>query len=121
VRHGNKLFGKHFKNLRVDPAKLLAFVLKYGETNTKCDGLSSTNLAQWRRVTFGCAGQAYTKLTDGTSAPKSTYGFDVFDKIEDEGERLSIKQMLADILDAMQDCKDEIKVIHLHNNKPFHC
>jgi hypothetical protein len=29
--------------------------------------------------------------------------------------------MLADILDAMQDCKDEIEVLHLHNCKSFHC
>jgi hypothetical protein len=46
-------------------------------------------------------------------------GFDIFDKIKDKCEQASIKQILADILDAMQDYEDEIKVLHLHTGKAF--
>jgi hypothetical protein len=39
----------------------------------------------------------------------------------DKDEQASIKECLADLLDAMQDVEDEIEVIHLHNCKPFYC
>jgi len=54
----------------------------------------------------GCAGQAYTTLADGTSAPKETYGLDIFEKVEEEAFRSSIMQMVADIMDAMQHAED---------------
>jgi hypothetical protein len=66
----------------VDPAKLLSFVLNYGKINAKQDGSVATSA----KPAFGWAGQAYNKHPDSTSAPKSTYGFEIFDKIKDKGE-----------------------------------
>ena len=120
VRGGNDLYGKHFGSIWVCLPMLFRFVLQFGECNGKRDGSVAIDAGQRRRITFGCAGQAYAKLADGTSAPKQTYGFDIFDKVEDENDRASIRQMLADILDAMQDAKDEIEVMKLKNRKPFY-
>jgi hypothetical protein len=58
-------------------------------------------------------------LKDTGCAPKSTYGFGVFDKIEDKQEIALIKQMLADAFDCMQQCEDHIKQFKLKNLLPF--
>lgn len=121
IRGGGNFYRKHFGGLRVSLARLLQFVLEVGKCNAKRDGSVVINAGQRWHVTFGCAGQAHSKLVDGTSAPKQTYGFDIFEKVEDKTDRASIKQMVADVLDAMQDAKDEIEVIHLQNGKPFYC
>ena len=44
----------------------------------------------------------------------------MFDNIEDKQDWASAKQMLADLLDAMQDIEDDIEVAHLKNGHPFH-
>ena len=38
--------------------------------------------------------------------PKSTYGTDIFSKVQDKDERWLIKEMLASALDSMQDFHD---------------
>jgi hypothetical protein len=71
---------------------------------------------QWHQVIFGCCGQSFTdKHVDGNSVPKSTYGFDVFQNIVDEKEQCTIKQMLGDSIDRMQECEDYIKGVLLNN------
>jgi hypothetical protein len=35
ARYGGDLFGKHLDKLQVNPAKLLAFVLKHGKVSVK--------------------------------------------------------------------------------------
>jgi hypothetical protein len=69
---------------------------------------------------FGCCSQAFPdKYIEGHCAPKSTYGFAVFDKIEDAQERALIKQMLANAFDCMQQCEDHIEQLKLKNLLPF--
>jgi hypothetical protein len=79
-------------------------------------------IALWdHRVTIGCCGQPFCdEYIEGYCGPKSTYGFGVFDKIEDEEERALIKQMLANAFDGMQhQCEDHIEQIKLKNLLPF--
>jgi hypothetical protein len=47
VRHSGNLFGKHFGQLQVDPAKLLSFVLNYGNINAKQDRSVTTSAKHW--------------------------------------------------------------------------
>jgi hypothetical protein len=45
---------------------------------------------------MGCCGQSYTdKNVEGHAMPKSTYGTNIFDKVQDKDKRWSIKEMLA--------------------------
>jgi len=57
---------------------------------------------------------------NGVKAPKSTYGTDIFDKIEDDEERQSIMGMIADALDHLQECEDYIEIKELKKARPFH-
>ena len=98
--------------------------LKHGNhivaEDSEGDGEPAAEPVQRHRVTFGCCGQAFSvEYIEGHCAPKSTYGFGVFDKIEDEEERALIKQMLADAFDCMQQCEDHIEQFKLKNPLPF--
>ena len=121
VRPGGKLFSKHFQGLQICLPTLLSFVLTYGEANEKRDGSAAVAEGDQRRISFGCAGQAHHLKPDAQTQgkPKETYGFKIFDLVSDVNERQKIKQMLADIADAMQLCTDEIEVAKLHNALPF--
>ena len=110
-----QLFRRHFSGLHVCIATLIQFVLQHADINEKRDGNKR------RRIGFGCAGQASVQLEDGSWAPIDTYGFGVFDRIQDAAKRKSIMQMLADILDGMQDCEDEIEVGILRNGLSYNC
>jgi hypothetical protein len=56
---------------------------------------------------MGCCGQSYTdESVQGHTMHKSTYGTDIFNKVQDEDERWSIKEILANALDSMQDYHD---------------
>jgi hypothetical protein len=84
------------------------------------DGEPTAEPVQCLQVMFGCCGQAFSnEYVEGHCAPKSTYGFGVFDKIEDEEERALIKQMLANAFDCMQQCEDHIEQIKLKNLLPL--
>lgn len=69
---------------------------------------------------MGCCGQAYTEETiQGNKVPKAVYGVSIFDKIEDVEECTSLKAMIADMLDCMQQLFDYIKAKKLANLLPF--
>ena len=57
---------------------------------------------------------------NGAAVPKSTYGLDVFDEIEDDEQRKSVLGMVADALDCMQECEDYIEMKELKNCRPFY-
>lgn len=97
VRAGGELFQRFFGDLKISPGALIKFVLEHGGSNQLRDGQRAVDSGQNRRVTFGCCGSAYdpNEYVEGHCAPHSTYGFEVFDRIEDEAERESTKQMIA--------------------------
>jgi hypothetical protein len=70
---------------------------------------------------MGCCGQSYTdELVQGHTMPESTYGFNIFDKVQDEDKRQSIKEMLPSALDSMKDFHDytetKLRKLLLANN-----
>jgi hypothetical protein len=44
----------------------------------------------------------------------------VFDKVEDEEKRESIKTMVGSLFDCMQDCEDYIETVERNNSLPFY-
>jgi hypothetical protein len=60
------------------------------------------------------------ECVDGHCAPNSTYGFGVFNKVKDEEERETIKMMVGDVFDCMQECEDYIEMFELDNSLPFY-
>lgn len=120
VRGGSNMFQKHFNGLRLCPATLVKFVISSGASNAKRDGDDAKFAGIKRRITFGCCGQSFTsERVNGFHAPKSTYGLDALENIENDMDRRTLKQSLASALDCMQDCEDEIEVVHLSNPMPF--
>ena len=119
IRGGGELFDKHFSDLKVCPATLIKFVLQHGYSNDMRDGEDGPGTK--RRFDIGNAGQAYTTSDDGLAEPIETYGFGVFDKMNDENLRELILAMIADMCDHSQDCEDEIEMAILRNGRPFSC
>ena len=119
VRGGSEMYSRHFGHLRLDIPTLIRFILNHGECNAKRDGIDAINGGKRRRVTFGCCGQCWVPSEDGSHCPISTYGCQIFDNESDDPELASVKEMIAAIIDAMQDCEDEIEMKHLRNSKPF--
>lgn len=70
------------------------------------------------RLEFGCAGQNFEKDARGRSIPSSYCNCDVFDDSIEEHKQ--IRQCLALILDAMQECMDDIDD-HLETDRHFSC
>jgi hypothetical protein len=69
---------------------------------------------------MGCCGQAYTEETiQGHKVPKAVYGVNIFNKIEDAEEHTSLKAMIADILNHMEQLFDYIKAKNLGIPLPF--
>jgi hypothetical protein len=119
TRLGGAVLNRFFGNLWIQIPTLIKFVLQHGETNSLQDGDQAVAVRQWHQVIFGC-GQSFTdKHVDGNSAPKSTYGFDDFQNIVDEREQLTIKQMLGDSVNNMQECEDYIEGVLLNNAQSF--
>ena len=121
VRLGTDMYDEHFGGLPIDISMLIRFVLKHGRSDEKRDGIEATTSNKKRRFDFGCCGQSWEKLDDGTNVPKSTYGMQIFENETNDLQVASVKQMLAKSLDAMQVCVDTIEMKHLRNGKPYGC
>jgi hypothetical protein len=141
VRSNGDAHQNYFSKVKVSVPLLIKFVLEHGESNVARDGdlkhndrsvaddvdgdatrdPKGTKPIQCRQVTFGCCGQAYSEeYVEGHCAPKSTYGFGVFDKVENEEKRESIKTMVGSLFNCMQECEDYIETVELNNSLPFY-
>jgi hypothetical protein len=66
----------------------------------------ATDPIQHHQVTFGCCSQASSEeYVEGHCAPKSTYSFEVFNKVEDKEKSEKIKTMVGDQLIACKSAR----------------
>jgi hypothetical protein len=141
ARSNGNAYKEYLSKVKVSVPLLIKFVLEHGESNVAQDGElvhndlnvangadgdsardpKGTEPVQRHRVMFGCCGQASSdEYVDGHCTPKSTYGFDVLDKVEDEEKREKIITMVGDLFNCMQECKDYIETVKLKNSLPFY-
>jgi hypothetical protein len=114
VRQGGELYDKHMKELRISFPMLAKFVLQHGLVDAKRDG--DQDVAPRKRwINVGCCGQVPgMDMVNGLRALASTFGTEVFDKDP------VIKQMMANIMDAMTDLEDEIVMGRLGKTRSFY-
>jgi hypothetical protein len=120
ARTGGKVFHTFFGDACIDVSHILKFILQHRCSNSLRDGNHAEESGQCCRVFMGCCGQAYTEETiQGNKVPKAVYGVNIFNEIEDVEECTSLKAMIADMLDCMQQLFDYIKAKKLANLLPF--
>jgi len=120
VQSGGDLHKQTFGPLHINFSEICKFVLRSGDCNILRDGKEAKNAKQNSCVVFGCCGQDWTdEHVAGVAAPSPTYGFGVFESVEDEDLRCLLRQMIADVLDKMQQLEDHVERERLHNGLSF--
>lgn len=104
LRSTSDIFKEHLLSVPLNLAPIILFTLQHGTSSPMRDGTGGG-----KRVDCGCAGQAYSQSTDGSWAPNTSTGFNVFENIRSPVEREELLASLGRIQDGIQDCLDSIQ------------
>jgi hypothetical protein len=104
LRSTSAIFKDHLLSVPLNLAPIILFTLQHGTSSALRDGTGGG-----KRVDCGCAGQAYSQSSDGSWAPNTSTGFNVFENISSTVEREKLLASLGCIQDGIQDCLDAIQ------------